>query len=110
MTEPIKLANVWAWIQAALEAAQADGGDGEGTTTALPYRFIRVWVRATCGHLVLHVSTGNYEFSGSGVKQHVRFTTDGAEIIWTEGDIGIPTGSDWLPCDFVSWMKGTNEK
>ena len=105
MANLVKFSDVWAWILNALEAAQADEGDGEGTTTALSYRYIRMRVRADCGRLVLHVSTGNYEFSGSGVKQYVCFTADGAEVILTEGDIGIPTGSDWLPRDFVSWMK-----
>jgi hypothetical protein len=102
----VTLQDVLRWLGAALEAAQNDPGDGDGTTTATSNRRLQVRMRATPGHLVVEVTTDNYGFSGSGLRWHVRTTVDGAEVAWDEGDIGIPTGADWLPPGFVEWMKG----
>jgi hypothetical protein len=102
----VTLNQVLKWLATALDAARNDSGDGDGATTALSYR--RLLVRGTVpvdGARVL-VITDNFGFSGDGWLRHTRITSDGAEVVWEERDIGIPTGADWLPLEFVDWMKG----
>ncbi len=106
MKEKVLLRDVLAWLQAAMEAAKADPGDGEGATTALSYRELRVDIMAeTGGVTAIFVRTRNSGFTGNGWRTHRAFTADGAVVKWEE-ELGIPTGADWLPEDFVSWIRG----
>jgi hypothetical protein len=102
----VLLKDVLAWLREAMEAAQADLGDAGGDYTALSYRDLTTTLTATTGDVVVYVNTRNREFTGYGEKVHRAVTYDGAEIIWREEDIGIVTGADWLPQDFVDWMRG----
>ena len=100
------LARVLHWLQEAMLAARADPGDGEGTATALSYRELRVdIVIETGGVTAILVSSRNSEFRGDGYRYHRAFTADGVVVKW-EQEMGVPTGEDWLPREFVEWMKG----
>jgi len=101
----VTLAEVLAWIGQALEAARRDPGDGEGGTTAISYRELRVTFVAEPGESYVYVRTRNWEFSGSGEKTYRAVTDDGVEVRWYAEDIGIPTGADWLPGEFIAWMR-----
>jgi hypothetical protein len=103
----VTLADVLGWLQAALDAAQNDQGDGDGTITALSYRRLQMSIIMIApSYVVIKVITNNCGFSGHGTVLRERVTMDGAVVTWDERDIGIPTGADWLPEEFISWMKG----
>ncbi len=102
----VSLKDVLAWLQAAMEAAQADPGDGKGTITALSYRELRADIAIeTGGVTAIFVRTRNSEFSGSGWRYHHALTADGVVVKW-EREMGVPTGEEWLPWEFVEWMRG----
>lgn len=52
-----------------------------------------------------YVITRNREFAGYGGKTFYAVTHDGVEVEWRAEDEGIPTGADWLPQEFVEWMR-----
>jgi len=101
----VTLQDVLKWVVAALDAARNDPGDEGGTITALSYRRLEVTFAASPGNLRMEVVTWNSEFAGGGRREYGRTTVDGVEIRWNADDLGIPTGTDWLPVEFVSWMK-----
>jgi hypothetical protein len=105
MKTQVTMRDVLMWIVAALDAARGRG-DEDGTVTALSYRKLDVTmgVNPTWPHVI--VITGNRAFSGDSRRVHTRTTSDGVEVVWWEEDRGIPTGADWLPEGFISWMKG----
>jgi len=106
MKKQVVLADVLGWLRKAMEAAKADPGDGEGTATALSYRELRAdIVIETGGVMAIFVRTHNSEFSGNGWRYHRAFTADSVVVKWEE-ELGVPTGADWLPQEFVEWMKG----
>jgi hypothetical protein len=100
------LQDVLKWAVVALDAARNDPGDGDGSTTALSYRKLDVTmaVNPTWPHVI--VITGNRAFSGDSRRVHIRTTSDRVEVVWWEEDRGVPTGADWLPVEFISWMRG----
>ena len=104
--QAVTLAKVLEWLRAAMEAATRDLGDAEGTITALSYRELQVAINTETGGLSIYVRTHNREFTGYAKRTHYAITSDGAEVEWREEDIGIATGADWLPREFVEWMKG----
>jgi hypothetical protein len=106
MREKVLLKDVVAWLRAAMEAANRDPGDAGGDYTALSYRELRVGINTETGGLSIYVHTRNREFTGYGEKTYYAITHDGVEVEWREEDIGIVSGSDWLPRGFVEWMKG----
>jgi len=102
----VTLADVLRWIAAAMDAAREDWGDGDGSITALSYRRLEVTFAASPGHLRVEVVTWNREFAGGGRREYGRTTAGGVEVRWNADDAGIPTGADWLPPEFIFWMKG----
>ena len=92
--QAVTLAKVLEWLRAAMEAATRDLGDAEGTITALSYRELQVAINTKTGGLSIYVRTHNREFTGYAERTHYAIT------------IGIVTGADWLPREFVGWMKG----
>jgi len=102
----VTLADVLEWLRAAMDAARNDPGDGEGTLTPSSYRRLEVTLAAGPGHVHVEVITWNWEFTGGGRKEYSRTTDDGIKIRWNSDDQGIVTGADWLPVEFVEWMKG----
>ncbi len=102
----VLLQDVLRWLQAAMEAAKADPGDAEDAFTALSYRELRVRINVGTGNVDVHVLTRNWGFAGNGEKVYHAITDDGVIVKWEERDRGIPTGADWLPEDFVNWMRG----
>jgi hypothetical protein len=102
----VTLADVLRWVAAAMDAAREDHGDGEGATTALSYRRLEFTLVAGPGYVRVEVITWNREFAGSWRREYARTTDDGVEVRWNSDDQGIPTGADWLPEEFISWMKG----
>jgi len=106
MKKQVVLADVLGWLRRAMEAAKADPGDGEGTATALSYRELRADIAVkTGGVATIFVRTRNSEFSGSGYRYHRALTADGVVVNWEE-ETGVPTGADWLPWEFIEWMRG----
>jgi len=106
MRKQVLLADVLAWLREAMLAAEADPGDGDGTTTALSYRELKVDIAIETGGVrAVFVSTRNSEFRGGGWRYHRALTKDGVVVNWEE-ELGVPTGADWLPVEFVEWMKG----
>ena len=62
---------------------------------------------ASPGHLRVEVVTWNREFAGGGRRrEYGRTTVEGVDIRWNADDADIPTGAEWLPRGFISWMKG----
>ena len=102
----VTLQDVLKWIAAAMDAARNDPGDEGETITALSYRRLEVALVASPGNLRVEAVTWNKEFVGGGRKEYGRTTVDGVEVRWNADDLGIPTGVDWLPVGFVSWIKG----
>jgi hypothetical protein len=102
----VTLATVMEWLRAAMDAARNDPGDEGGTITALSYRRLEVTFAASPGNLRVEVVTWNREFAGGGRREYSRTTVDGVEVRWNADDLGIPTGADWLPQEFIEWMKG----
>jgi len=102
----VTLADVLRWVAAAMNAAREDRGDEGGATTALSYRRLEVTLAAGPGHVRVEVITWNREFTGGGRREYGRTTDDGIEIRWNSDDQGIVTGADWLPEEFISWIKG----
>ena len=102
----VTLADVLGWLRAAMDAARNDPGDRDGFTSALSYRKLDVTiaVNPTWPHVI--VVTSNCAFSGDFRRVHTRTTSDGVEVVWWEEDRGVPTGADWLPVEFISWMRG----
>jgi hypothetical protein len=106
MKKQVVLADVLGWLREAMLAAKADPGDGEGTTTALSYRELKAdIVIETGGVVAILVSTRNSEFRGGGWRYYRAITCDNVEVNW-EQELGVPTGADWLPWDFIEWMRG----
>jgi hypothetical protein len=105
----VLLQDVLNWIWAALEAAREDHGDEGGTTTALSYRRLEVTLAAMPGHPRVEVVTWNTEFTGDRRREWGRTTDDGIEVRWNDADRGIPTGADWLPWEFISWITGAKK-
>jgi hypothetical protein len=101
----VTMQDVMDWLLAALDAARNDPGDEGDTVTARSYRKLDVTmaVNPTWPHVI--VITGNRAFSGDFRRVHTRTTSDGVEIVWWEEDRGVPTGADWLPEEFISWMR-----
>jgi hypothetical protein len=107
MKKKVLLADVMRWLRKAMEAAKEDPGDAGGPTSGLSYRELRVDIGVGTGGVnFIFVRTRNTGFSGSGWSTHRNVTSDGVVVLWEEGDIGIVTGTDWLPYDFVEWMRG----
>jgi hypothetical protein len=105
MKKQVVLADVLGWLRVAMQAAKADPGDGEGTT-ALSYRELRADITIESGGTTaIFVRTRNGEFSGYGWRTHRAFTADGVVVKWEE-QLGVPTGADWLPWEFIDWMRG----
>jgi len=100
----VTLRDVLAWLRAALDAAREDPGDGNGTVTALSHRRLEFTLTASPGQVRVEVITWNREFSGGERREYARTTNDGVEVRWNSDDQGIPTGADWLPEEFISWM------
>jgi len=105
MRKRVLLANVLKWLKQAIEAAQQDLGDTEGTISALSYRELRVYVHVDREGTHVHIITRNSGFAGNGERTHHATTHDGVEVEWEAQDLGIPTGADWLPVEFVEWMR-----
>jgi hypothetical protein len=107
MKKQVVLADVLGWLREAMLAAKADPGDGEGATTALSYRELRADIAIeTGGVTAIFVRTRNSGFLGGKWRTHRAITGDGVVVKWEEQDLGIPTGADWLPREFVEWMRG----
>jgi hypothetical protein len=103
----VLLKDVLSWLREAMRAAKADPGDGDGATTALSYRKLAVDITIeTGGVTVVFVRTRNDGFIGGRWHYHRALTADGVIVKWEEQDLGIPTGADWLPREFVEWMRG----
>ncbi len=98
--------DVLRWLAAAMDAARNDPGDEGDTVTALSYRRLEVRLVASVGATWVEVYTRNTHFIGNERRVFTRTTSDGVEVRWNASDLGIPTGADWLPVGFVSWMKG----
>jgi len=98
--------DVMDWLRAAVDAAREDPGDGDGTVTALSYRRLEFTLAASPGQVRVEVVTWNRGFTGGGRRECGRTTADGVEVRWNADDIDIPTGADWLPREFIEWMKG----
>jgi hypothetical protein len=105
----VTLADVLGWLRAAMDTARNDQGDEGDTITALSYRRLEVALVASPGYLRIEVVTWNREFAGGGRREYSRTTVDGVEVRWNADDLGIPTGADWLPVEFISWMKEVRE-
>jgi len=105
MEKQVRLVDVMGWVQDAVDAAQRDVGDAGCHITALSYRSLLVEFRAETGGASVFITTRNWGFSGCGEFVHRNTTSDGVEVVWQREDIGIPTGEDWLPRDFISWME-----
>jgi hypothetical protein len=103
MKTGVTLADVLRWLRDVLDAAREDRGD-EGD--ALNYRRLEFTLAASPGRVRVEVVTWNREFSGGGRREYARTTDDGVEVRWNSDDQGIPTGADWLPREFIEWMKG----
>jgi hypothetical protein len=101
----VLLRDVIAWLRTAMEAAQQDLGDAGGDYTALSYRELRTTFAVETGNVYVYVITRNREFAGYGEKTFYAVTHDGVEVEWRAEDEGIPTGADWLPQEFVEWMR-----
>jgi hypothetical protein len=101
----VTLQDVLTWLRAAMGAAREDRGNGDGTATALSYRRLEFTLAASPGQVRVEVVTWNRGFSGGGRREYARTTDDGVEVRWNSDDQGIPTGADWLPVEFVEWMK-----
>jgi hypothetical protein len=105
MRENVWLKDVLGWLQAAMEAAQRDLGDAEGTISALSYRELRVHMYVDRDSTRVHIITRNSGFGNGEVRVHRTTTYDGVEVKWEE-ELGVPTGADWLPWDFIDWLRG----
>jgi hypothetical protein len=107
MGEKVLVKDVVRWLLAAIEAAEEDPGDTGGTTTALSYRELKADFAVHSGGIThIFVRTRNDGFSGNEWRTHRNLTSDGVVVLWEEGDVGIPTGADWLPEEFRTWMRG----
>jgi len=106
MKKQVVLADVLGWLREAMMVAKADPGDITDTVTALSYRELRADIAIeTGGVAAVFVRTRNSEFGGNGWRYHRAFTADSVMVKWEE-EIGVPTGADWLPREFVEWMRG----
>jgi hypothetical protein len=106
----VLLADVLRWLKEAMQAAEADPGDGDGTTTALSYRELRADIAIETGGVsAVFVRTRNSNFSGCGWRTHRALTKEGVVVKWEE-ELGVPTGADWLPQEFIDWMRGEHDK
>jgi hypothetical protein len=102
----VTMQDVMRWLRAAVDAAREDRGDGDGTVTALSYRRLEFTLATGLGQVRVEVVTWNRGSSGGGRREYARTTDDGVEVRWNSDDQEIPTGADWLPEGFISWMKG----
>jgi hypothetical protein len=102
----VTMRDVMRWLRAAFDAAREDPGDEGDTVTALSYRRLEFTLAASPGQVRVEVVTWNRGFSGWKRREYARTTDDGVEVRWNSDDQGIPTGADWLPEGFISWMKG----
>jgi hypothetical protein len=106
MRRKVMLEDVVRWLMEAFEKAKEDPGDAGGTTTALSYRELRADFAVHSGGIThIFVRTRNDGFSGNEWRTHRNLTSDGVVVLWEEGDVGIPTGADWLPEEFKAWMR-----
>jgi len=104
MKKQVVLADVLGWLREAMQTAKADPGDGGSTITALSYRQLAVDITVeTGGVTTILLSTRNSEFRGGGWRYHRALTADGVVVNW-EREMGVPTGEDWLPQEFVEWV------
>jgi hypothetical protein len=101
----VLLADVLKWLKEAIEAAYAPS-DSEGAITPLRYRELAVEFVVRAGDATVRITTHNAGYIGQEDRVHRAITHDGAKVTWEERDVGIPTGADWLPREFVEWMKG----
>jgi hypothetical protein len=95
------LNEVIGWLMAALEAARADAGGEEG-------RRLSVTFYASSGRVDnVEVVTWNLLRRPPGPRwEYGRETSDGAFVVWVTDPLGIPSGVEWLPEDFVRWIMG----
>ena len=102
--------DVLKWIAAAMDAACNDPGNEGDTVTTFSGRCLWVSMLTSPGSLMMEVTTLNFSFSGRAHYIYDRTTVDGAVVIWNERDVGVPTGADWLPQEFIKWMKGSETR
>jgi len=106
MKKQVVLADVLEWLREAMQAAKADPGDTGDTITALSYRELAVDITIeTGGVAAIFVRTRNSGFSGGEWRYHRTLTADNVVVKWEE-ELGVPTGAEWLPWDFIDWMRG----
>lgn len=91
-------AEILEFIVLAFAERDDDTGDYD-TTTALSYRELGAMAEPNA----ILIETWNSGFQGEGNLVHRRDTSDGVTVRWFEWR-GVPTGADWLPERFVSWM------
>jgi hypothetical protein len=98
--------DVFRWLADALAKAKED----KTRDYYLSFRELRISVVYTGDVVRVAVGAGNRAFLGAA-KRYRRMTTDGAEVVltwyfgWNDLVARVPTGADWLPEEFVRWMK-----
>ncbi len=106
MKEKVLLKDVLKWLKQAMKEAERDPGDTGDTITALSYRKLKVDTAIETGGVAsLFVRTHNTEFRGGEWRTHRAVTKDGVIVLWEE-ELGVPTGAEWLPWEFIDWMRG----
>ncbi len=106
MKEKVWLKDVLKWLRQAIKEAERDPGDTGDTITALSYRRLGADIAIETGGVSsLFVRTYNAEFRGGEWRTHRAVTKDGVIVLWEE-EVGVPTGAEWLPREFIDWMRG----
>jgi len=102
--------DVFRWLADALAKAK----EGKTRDYYLSFRELRISAEYTGDVVRVAIGVGNRAFLGAA-QQYRRMTTDGVEVVltwyfnwdglWDDLVARIPTGADWLPEEFVRWMK-----